>query len=158
MNGKRTIIGRGMAARVAAHVMGLRLASGMALCLTLALAACVSMGDDMSDAAGSGLAVQPYPTNYRADLLAFMRTYLNDPRSVRGAMVAEPVERTVGGKQRYIACLRYTAAGQGDGYNGGGDRAALYLDGRMDRLIEKARELCAGATYAPFPEMEKLTR
>jgi hypothetical protein len=25
-------------------------------------------------------------------------------------------------------------------------------------MIEKAGEICAGVTYAPFPELEKLTR
>jgi hypothetical protein len=127
--------------------------------VALAAAACAGLGDDNAPyMPGSNLAVQPYPTNYRADLLAFMRVYLNDPRSVRDAVLAEPVQRTVAGKPRYVACIRYTATGQGDGNGGDSDRAALYLDGRMERLIEKARELCAGASYAPFPEMEKLTR
>jgi hypothetical protein len=127
--------------------------------IALATAACAGLGDESSTymPSGSGLAVQPYPTNYRADLLAFMRTYLNDPRAVRDAVIAEPVQRTVAGKQRYVACVRYTAAGRGDNY-GGGDRAALYLDRRMERLIEKAKELCADATYGPFPEMEQLSR
>jgi hypothetical protein len=129
-----------------------------ALGVALAVSACAGLGggENIPYTAASSLAVQPYPVNYRADLLAFMRTYLNDPRSVRNAAIAEPVQREIGDKQRYVACLRYTATGQGDA--GGGERAALYLDGRFERLIEKARELCAGATYVPFPEMEKLTR
>jgi F0F1-type ATP synthase membrane subunit c/vacuolar-type H+-ATPase subunit K len=132
---------------------------GAGLMVALVATGCSSFGDDSAIySAASSLAVQPYPANYRADLLAFMRTYLNDPRSVRDAVIAEPVERSVGGKQRFIVCLRYTATGQGDAYNGGGDRAAIFLDGRMERLVEKARELCVGATYAAFPEMEKLTR
>ncbi len=127
--------------------------------LAFSVAACAGVGDESAPyTANSGLAVQPYPTNYRAELLAFMRTYLNDPRAVRDAVIAEPAQRTVAGKPRYIACLRYTALGQGDGSNGGEDRAAIYLDGRMERLVEKAHELCGGAIYAPFPEMEKLTR
>jgi hypothetical protein len=125
--------------------------------MALAVTACASSGDEsVPYSGGSALVVQPYPATYRADLLAFMRTYLNDPRSVRDAAIAEPVQRDVGGKQRYVACVRYTASGQGDA--GAGERAALYLDGRLERLIEKGRELCAGVTYAPFPEMEKLAR
>lgn len=128
--------------------------------LVLAVAGCAGLGggEDSYNIAGSSLAVQPYPTDYRGDLLAFMRTYINDLRGVREAMVADPVERDVGGKRRYVACVRYTATGSGDA--GGGERAAIYRDGRFERLIEKAkaRELCAGASYAPFPEMEKLTR
>ncbi|WP_315831799.1 hypothetical protein [Bradyrhizobium prioriisuperbiae] len=125
--------------------------------MALAATACASGGDETAPySGGSALAVQPYPATYRADLLAFMRTYLNDPRSVRDAAIAEPVQRDVGGKQRYVACVRYSASGQGDA--GAGERAVLYLDGRLERLIEKGRELCVGVTYTPFPEMEKLAR
>ncbi len=38
------------------------------------------------------------------------------------------------------------------------ERAILYVNGRLDRVAENAGELCAGAVYAPFPELEKLTR
>jgi hypothetical protein len=107
---------------------------------------------------GSKYAVQPFPDNYKSDILAFMHTYLNDPRSVRDAAIAPPGLSTVGGRQRYIVCVRYTASGRGDTYGGSGDRAAVFLDGRLERLVEKGGELCAGASYAPFPEMEKLTR
>ena len=34
----------------------------------------------------------------------------------------------------------------------------IYVDGRLDRLVENAGEICAGAAYAPFPELEKLPR
>jgi hypothetical protein len=34
----------------------------------------------------------------------------------------------------------------------------LYVDGRLDRIIENASEPCAGAVYGPFAELEKLTR
>ena len=34
----------------------------------------------------------------------------------------------------------------------------LVQDGRLDRVVENASEPCAGALYAPFPDLEKLTR
>jgi hypothetical protein len=34
----------------------------------------------------------------------------------------------------------------------------LFLNGRLDRLIEKSGELCAGVAMAPFPELEKMSR
>ena len=34
----------------------------------------------------------------------------------------------------------------------------LYVNGRLDRMVENAGELCAGAVYAPFPELENMTR
>ena len=38
------------------------------------------------------------------------------------------------------------------------ERAVLFVNGRLDRMIEKSGELCAGAALAPFPELEKMTR
>ncbi len=38
------------------------------------------------------------------------------------------------------------------------ERAVLYVNGRLDRVVEDARDVCAGAVYAPFPELGKLTR
>ncbi len=124
--------------------------------LALTVTACASTDENAPYSGGSALAVQPFPANYRADILAFMRTYLNNPQAVHEAVIAEPVQRSVGSQQRYVACVRYVANGQGDA--GSGERAVIFLDGRLERLIEKGRELCAGATYQPFPEMEKLTR
>ena len=127
--------------------------------LAVLLAACATDNNDsVSYTADRGVDNQPFPANYRADLLAFLRTYLNDPQGVRAAMVAQPVQRTVGGRLRYVACLRYSAREEG-GRNGPVRvRAALFVDGRLDRLIEDGGEICENVTLAPFPEMEKLTR
>ncbi len=38
------------------------------------------------------------------------------------------------------------------------DSAAVFIAGRFDHFVEQAAEPCAGATYTPFPELEKLTR
>lgn len=104
------------------------------------------------------MAAQPFPTNYRVDLLAFFKTYLNNPVGVRDAMMAEPVQRTVGGRLRYVSCVRYTAKDFDGRYTAPQERAVSYVDKRLDRIVENVTEACAGATYAPFPEMEKMTR
>ena len=101
---------------------------------------------------------QPFPDNYRAELLAFMRTYLNNPVGVHDAAMAEPVQRTVGGRPRYVSCLRFTPRESDGSYRAPRERAIVYVNGRLDRMVEKASELCAGAAYAPFPDLEKLTR
>jgi hypothetical protein len=131
------------------------------LMLPIVLAAC-SSGDgegrhfslfgDKSDTP------QTFPSNYRAELLAFMRTYLNNPVGVRDATMAEPVMREVSGKMRYISCLRYSARESDGSYQEPRERAVLFVNGRLDRLIEKGGELCTGVALAPFPEMEKMTR
>ena len=103
-------------------------------------------------------AAQPFPANYRAELLAFMRTYLNDPTNVREASISEPVQRYLAGTRRYYLCVRYNARDSAGQYTGVTDRAALYLDGRFDRLIEKPQDFCPAPAYAAFPELERLTR
>jgi hypothetical protein len=101
---------------------------------------------------------QPFPNNYRAELLAFMKTYLNNPVGVHEAAVAEPVQRTVSGHMRYVSCLRFVPKESDGSYREPRERAILFIDGRLDRIAENAGELCAGTVYAPFPEMEKMLR
>jgi hypothetical protein len=128
--------------------------------LSIALAACAGSGDGggISYTDDRGVANQPFPANYHAELLAFMKTYLNNPVGVRDAVMAEPVQRTVGGRLRYVSCLRFSSRDTDGSYLEARERAIVYVDGRLDRIVEKAGELCAGAAYAPFPELEKLTR
>lgn len=130
------------------------------LLLPIAVAACA--GGEDRDAAFNvdtgGGASQPFPDNYRAELLAFMRTYLNNPAGVHNAVMAEPVQRTVGGRLRYVSCLRFSARESDGTYRDPRERAILYVNGRLDRLVENPGDICAGAVYAPYPDLEKLTR
>jgi hypothetical protein len=130
------------------------------LLLPIALAACAGSDDarSISYTNDRGVANQPYPNNYRAELQAFMKTYLNNPVGVHDAAMAEPVQRTVGGRLRYVSCLRFTPRESDGSYHDPRERAVLYVDGRLDHVVENATETCAGAVYAPFPELEKLTR
>jgi hypothetical protein len=90
--------------------LGISVKRAAILLLPFALAACAGSDDgrSISYTNDRGVADQPYPNNYRTELLAFMKTYLNDPRGVRDAVMAEPVQRTVGGRLRYVSCLRFT--------------------------------------------------
>ena len=130
------------------------------LLLPIALAACAGSdeGRSVTYTDDRGVANQPYPTNSRAEILAFMKTYLNNPAGVHDAAMAEPVQRTVGGRRRYISCLRFTPRESDGSYRELRERAVLFVDGRLDRLVDNASEPCAGTVYAPFPELEKLTR
>src|SRR4030088_1544026 len=124
------------------------------------LAACAASDESrgISFTDDRGVASQPFPNNYRPELLAFMKTYLNNPVGVHDAMMAEPVQRTVGGRLRYVSCLRFVPRESDGSYRENRERAVLYVDGRLDRVVENASDICAGAVYAPFPELEKLTR
>ena len=130
------------------------------LLLPIALAACAGSdeGRSITYTDDRGVSNQPFPDNYRAEILAFMKTYLNNPAGVRDAAMAEPVQRTVGGRLRYVSCLRFSRAESDGSYREPRERAVLFVDGRLDRIIENAGEPCAGAVYAPFPELEKMAR
>ena len=129
------------------------------LLLPLTLGACLDSDDTRSMSfVESANANQPFPANYKPEILAFFRTYLNNPVGVHEAVIAEPVQRTVGGRVRYVSCLRF-AERQPDGtYREPRERAVLFVDGRLERIIPNAGEECAGAAYAAFPDLEKLTR
>jgi hypothetical protein len=98
------------------------------------------------------------PIAYRADIAAFMRTYLNNPVGLRDAAVSEPELKVFDGANRYVVCLRYSARQSGGQYAGPKDSLVLFLDGRLDRIVDNAREACRGAAYQPFPELERLAR
>ena len=130
------------------------------LLLPIALAACASSDESKSITFTDdrGVANQPFPSNYRAEILAFMKTYLNNPAGVRDAAMADPVQRTIGGRLRYVSCLRFAARESDGSYREPRERAVLFVDSRLDRVIENASEPCAGLAYAPFPDLEKMTR
>ena len=130
------------------------------LLLPIALAACAGSDDSkiVSYTADRGVSDQPYPNNYRTELLSFMKTYLNNPVGVHDAAMADPVQRTVGGRLRYVSCLRYSARESDGSYRGPRERAIVYVDGRLDHVAEDAGETCAGVVYAAFPDLEKMTR
>jgi hypothetical protein len=132
----------------------------LVLVLPLALAACFgSDGDRPSLMEGTQAGgPQPFPDNFRSDTLALMRAYLNNPVGVREATMADPVLREIGGRQFYVACLHFTPRETDGSYKGMRERAAVFVNGRGDRIVDRAGELCAGAVYAPFPELEKMAR
>ncbi len=137
---------------------------GLVLGVGLLLGACTH-GHHSSDAAGGDDdEANAYPTNYKPDILAAMHAYLNDPTGIRDAGIGDPALKSVGGAKRYVVCLRFNAKTRFDAkknsndYAGVKEAAAIFVAGRFDRFAETAHEACAGATYAPFPELEKLSR
>ena len=100
------------------------------------------------------------PRDYKQDMLAFLRTYLNDPSGVRDGAVSPPVLKPVGQGQRYVACVRYNARDNRRQYMGVKTGAAIYVAGRLDRFLEgkEAQPYCKDAAFAPFPELARLAR
>ena len=135
-----------------------KIAAVMLLPIMLAACAASDDGKPITFTDDRGVSSQPFPKNYRTEVLAFLRTYLNNPVGVRDAVMAEPVERVVGGRLRYLACLRFSAREPDGDYREPRERAILFVDGRLDRIIDNAVEPCAGVAYAPFADLEKMTR
>lgn len=100
------------------------------------------------------------PVNYKADILAYLRTYLNNPTGVRGAFIGEPELRAIPGTtaQRYMVCLRFNAKDSTGKYEGSRDRLVAFLSGRLDTLVPARKDQCEKTNWQPFPELEKLTR
>lgn len=142
-----------------------RAVGGSAAALMLfALGACAGTGDGNERAelpvafSRSASAEQPFPANYRPQILEFLRTYLNDPTGVRDPQIAEPEKRTISGSTRYVSCLRYSARDSEGRYGNATARMAVFVDGRFDSFEEKAQSVCASAAYRPFPELGVLKR
>ncbi len=130
------------------------------LILVLGLSACTNEMKWEQDYAKErvALANSAVPVNYKSDILAFMRTYLNDPTGIREAYVSEPTRREIQGTERFVSCVRYNAKKSSGQYAGSKDSLVLYRNGRLDHVIDNGREACKDAAYKPFPELEHLTR
>ena len=138
-------------------VMRTRALDGLALSLTLVLAGCNSDWLQARDDARSANTMAP-GASYRADIVAFMHTYLNNPVGVRDAFISEPALRTIENAQRNSVCLRYTARNSDGQYTSSKDSLVLFRDGRLDRVVDNARQACKDVAYQPFPELERMTR
>jgi hypothetical protein len=136
------------------HGDGSRRLAGLILGLAFVLGAC----SHHAPATADDSEINTPPADYKRDILSAMHAYLNDPTGIRDAEIAEPALKTVGSFQRYVVCLRFNAKKRGNEYAGVKEIAAVFLVGRFDRFVDKVQEQCAGATYAPFPELQKLSR
>jgi hypothetical protein len=135
----------------------------------LALGLCgISLGGCASDVGPSAAELKArweaenvYPDGYKRDLLAFMRTYLNDPTRIRGAAVSQPERKSLGQGERFVVCVRYSERKTDGSYGKPKDGAATFVSNKLDRFFDSEAEvkaLCKDAVLAPFPEMEKVTR
>jgi hypothetical protein len=146
---------RGSGARRAGVLSCVRPHFGIALLATLPalLAACGHHRPDAVTESELNLA----PADYKSDILGAMHAYLNDPTGIRDAALSEPAIKTVGNTTRYVACVKFNGKRNGSkDYAGNKEIAAVFVVGRFDRFVENTKDLCAGVTYAPFPELQTL--
>ncbi len=111
------------------------------------------------------------PANYREEILAYLKAYLNNPTGIRDAAITEPALQShvagIGGQgigagpvkvERYTVCVRFNAKNSVGSYEGTRDRVVLFLAGRLDTMGPARGEQCKDANWLPFAELEKLRR
>ena len=110
-------------------------ASGLAILAASALAACVG-GRQLGNAEGTN----PVPATYKEDVLAAVRSYVNNPRNIREAAISEPVLKSVGrGAERYVVCVRFNAMNMDGKYTGAAARIAVFRRGKLDLFVMQMR-------------------
>src|ERR1044072_8950062 len=102
-----------------------------------------------------GASVNVFPEKYREEILAYQRSYLNDPTGIRSAAISQPALRKVGSVERYVVCVRFNAKAPGGNSGGGREHLAIFLAGTLDQM-GATRDLCKDAPCEPFPELERL--
>lgn len=131
---------------------------GLCLVAMLLLCACSGHHFGLGGHDGDDGGIHAYPDNYKAEILSAMHAYLNDPSGIRDAAISQPTLKEVGDATRYVVCLRFNAKRDSNNYAGVKQIEAVFLAGRFDDFVDVPREPCLSASYAPFPELEKLKR
>jgi hypothetical protein len=133
---------------------------GVPLLLATALAGCAGLSNEPSPEVqrANWEARNVYPQNYRSEILAYMRNYLNEPGNVRDASVSDPQLRSMGLGNRYVSCVRYSLRNTpGGGNPPGREHIVVFVDGKLD-TVREGRSQCADAAYVAFPELERVKR
>ena len=131
----------------------------LAILLAFALGGCAGVEGPSAETVR---AARTFPTNYKTELLAHLRNFLNDPSNVRSAFISQPALGRIEGEERYLSCVRFDARSTTGSYRGSRDHLAVFFGGKLEYFIELRPETregrCRSAAYEPFPELERLTR
>jgi hypothetical protein len=97
-----------------------------------------------------------FPADYKQELAAFLRTYIDNPRQVRDASIGTPVLRPVGGQPRYVTCVRYNPRNFENKYEGSREKLAIFIDGKMNQFVDSDPQICPSLAYQRYPEIENM--
>jgi hypothetical protein len=112
------------------------------------LCACSSVGDKKIDETA-------FPADYKDKIRIRLDVQVPDARSIRDAYIAEPALKPRGAVTRYVVCVKFDAKDEQGQYMGNKEYAAFFYAGDLTQIVDATRELCDGALYRPFPEVEK---
>jgi hypothetical protein len=130
----------------------------------LLLAACgTDIAPTQSDLRAAWENTNIAPVDYKRDILAFMRSYLNNPTQVKDGAVSAPARKTIPGDpgERIVSCVKYNAKKSDGAYAGIKTGIVVYGSGKLDRFVDTpkvAQTVCKDAAFEPFPELGRLTR
>jgi hypothetical protein len=116
--------------------------------LAVTLCACAGLGDKKPEE-------NAFPTEYKARIRERLNLQVADARTIRDAYIAEPALKPRGAVTRYIACVRFDAKDERGQYIGNKEYAAFFFEGQLTQIVDATREMCDGALYRPFSELEK---
>jgi hypothetical protein len=116
--------------------------------LAVTLCACSGLGDKKPEE-------NVFPAEYKTRIRERLDLQVSDPKSIRDAYIAEPALKPRGAVTRYIACLRFDAKDEHGQYIGNKEYAAFFYEGQLTQIVDATRDMCDGALYRPFSELEK---
>jgi hypothetical protein len=88
-----------------------------------------------------------FPTDYKSKIVTFLQKYLTDRTSFFGASISPPMLKPFGIDNRYVVCVRLSG-------NKPGEKMAVFYGGQLNQFVD-AGDVCKGAAYEPFPELER---
>ena len=138
---------------VGLRAAGRRVYRGVNAVISIALLAAAAAGCSFNTQQPAAPVVDPnlYPQNYRKQIAVYLSQELLDRADFRGARIAQPVLKPVGGAEpHYIVCLQFSGRSQIK------NKMAMYLAGEITQFVDSAPEQCGDAVYQPFTELEQV--
>jgi hypothetical protein len=89
-----------------------------------------------------------FPTDYKSKIVKTLQTSLTDRSSFFGAAISPPVLKPFGAENRYVVCVRLSG-------NKPGEKMAIFFGGELNQFVDATEDVCRGAAYEPFPELER---
>jgi hypothetical protein len=118
--------------------------------LALALCACANLGGGEQKVDETA-----FPTEYKQRIRERLELQVADSRSIRDAYIAQPALKPRGSVSRYIVCVKFDAKDETGQYMGNKEYAAFFYAGDLTQIVDATHDMCEGALYSPFPEIEK---